>query len=112
METTFENLFLDHQEWAEHKFPASTPRSSLKGLRREIKEVEKEIKKLEALPDGDDGLQDLGIEYVDCFMYLLDSMNRAGITLEDFKDNFENKLQINKERKWKKNKDNSYSHAG
>lgn len=107
---TFEALFAEHQKWAEEKFPESTVRSSLKGLKREIKEVEKEIKKLEALPDGDDGIEDLELEYVDCFMYLLDSMNRAGISLNDFEEAFTTKLFINQERVWKKNKDNSYSH--
>lgn len=110
MKDTLESLFADHINFAAKKFPESTDQSSLKGLKKEIKEVEKEGKKLLKTADLDQSIESLGIEYVDCFMYLLDSFSRAGFSIEDLKDLFAEKLEINKERKWKKNKNNTYSH--
>ena len=107
---TLEDLYKEHQLFAEEKFPDSTWESSLKGLRREIKECEKEGKRLSKNPDLDQSSEEWGIEYVDCFMYLLDSMARAGFTIDDLKEFFQEKLNINNDRNWKKNSNNTYSH--
>lgn len=53
---------------------------------------------------------DWGLEFVDCFMYLLDAMKRAGFTVDDLKFFFKEKMEINDARDWKQNKDGSYSH--
>jgi hypothetical protein len=105
-ENLFENLFKQHQEFSINKFPDSTPESSLIGLKREADEA---IQELEGINRDYDG-NALPLEYVDCFMYLLDSIGRAGISFDKIKEAFIQKLEINKNREWIKNKDNSYSH--
>lgn len=100
-EISFESLFEEHQKFAKERFPESTWQSSLEGLKREIKEVE----------DADKSNLDAWlIEYIDCLKYLLDSMYRAGASINDIKRLFRKKLEINKNRQWSKNPDNSYSH--
>lgn len=107
---TLEKLFKEHQEFSRKKFPESTYESSLRGLEREIKEVESARMDYYII-DGHVNRKKLGLEYVDCFMYLLDSMGRVGFSADELNELFEEKLQINKNREWKKNKDNSYSHV-
>jgi hypothetical protein len=87
--------------WSLETFPASTPLSSLKKLRKEVDEIEYDIQNGEKRPE----------EYADVLMCLFDSAGRQGISAQDIFDAFEGKLKINKLRKWKKNPDNSYSHV-
>lgn len=110
MKKPLEQLFKEHQEFAIDKFPESTYDSSLRGLEREIKEVESARDDYYVI-DGQENRRLLGLEYVDCFMYLLDSMNRVGFSAEELGELFEEKMKINKEREWKKNRDGSYSHV-
>jgi len=98
-------------EWSLKNFTDATPRSSMLKLQGEVKEVLKEIKTLEKFPDGDDGLGDLTMEYADCLMCLFDSAGRAGVSVEEIFEAFEEKLEINKNRAWIKNADNTYSHV-
>lgn len=97
-------------EWSLKNFPDATYFSSLRKLKEEIKEVEKELKYLEKFPEQY-SLPKLTMEYADCLMCLFDSAGRAGIPVEDIIESFEEKLEINKERKWVKNPDNTYSHV-
>jgi hypothetical protein len=105
-----EELFTEHQNFAKDKFPKSTWESSLRGLEREIKEVELARGDYQVI-DGHETRKALGLEYIDCFMYLLDSANRLGFEVDELRNLFEEKLQINKNREWTKNKDDSYSHV-
>lgn len=109
-EITFEELAEDHKEFALKKFPDSTYDSSLRGLEREIKEVESATMDYYVI-DGQKNRKALVFEFADCFMYLLDSMNRLGISMEELKKGFADKMKINKDREWKKNNDGSYSHV-
>jgi len=102
----FEELFKKHQEFSINKFPNSTAESSLIGLKREADEAILELHGI----NRDFDINALPLEYVDCFMYLLDSMARAGISLEQIKESFAEKLSINENREWKKNEDGTYSH--
>lgn len=105
-----EKLFAEHQKFAAIRFPESTWQSSLRGLEREIKEVE--LAKFDySVIDGHENRKLLGFEYMDCFKYLLDSMKRNGFDASEIKDLFAEKMAINKERTWAKNKDDSYSHV-
>ncbi len=99
----FEQLFEQHIEFAKKAFPNSTWKSSLHGLIREIEEINHAMFK-------DDSKLDIAIEYVDCFMYLLDSMQRAGVSIEYMKEAFIAKIEINKSREWIQNQDRSYGH--
>ncbi len=108
-ESDLEKLFIAHQEFAAKRFPNSTWESSLIGLEREIREV-RDARNDYCVIDGESNRKILGIEYVDCFMYLLDSMSRLGFTVADLKNLFKEKFDINENRDWKQNPDGSYSH--
>jgi len=108
---TIQQLEKERLDWSFINFPDATPSSSMVKLQGEIKEVLKEIKKLEKLPDGDEGLEDLSMEYADCLMCLFDSAGRAGLSVDDIFESFAEKLEINKNRIWTKNADNTYSHV-
>lgn len=94
------NLEADRLKWSLETFPEATPVSSLRKLEEEIKEIEVDINAGIKNPE----------EYADALMCLLDSAGRHRITLEEIVISFALKFEINKERKWKKNADNSYSH--
>ena len=104
---SFEELFKQHQEFSIKTFVSSTPKSSLEGLNIEANEA---IDELDGIKRDYDG-EALPLEYVDCLMYLMDSITRAGIPLARIKEMFVKKLEINKNRKWKINKNGSYSHV-
>lgn len=103
---SLEELFLKHQEFSIKTFISSTPMSSLEGLKIEADEAIDELGGIDRDYDG----EALPLEYVDCLMYLMDSIARAGIPLERIKEMFVKKLAINAGRKWKINKNGSYSH--
>lgn len=102
----FEELFKQHQEFSKKAFPNSTAKSSLIGLKREVDEAIEELHGINRDYDG----KALPLEYVDCLMYLIDSIQRAGISLEQIKESFIEKLEINEKRGWTQNADGSYSH--
>lgn len=95
-------------EWSLKNFPEATAHSSLLKLKEETIEIEEHLIKWK-----EQGWLDLKIadEYADGLMCLFDSAGRAGLTPQDIFDAFELKLKINKERKWIKNPDNTYSHV-
>lgn len=87
--------------WSLKTFKEATPISSLRKLESEIKEIESDINNGKKVPE----------EYADALMCLLDSAGRQGITVAEILTAFEHKLKVNKQRVWKKNSDNSYSHV-
>ena len=107
---TIIELEAERLEWSLKNFPKATYYSSLSKLKEEIKEVVKELKRLDKFPEQY-ALPKLTMEYADCLMCLFDSAGRAGVPVEDIIEALEEKLEINKNRKWKKNPDNTYSHV-
>jgi hypothetical protein len=107
---TIVELEAERIEWALKTFPTATANSSLIKLKKEIKEVEKELKYLNNFPEQYEH-EKLKIEYADCLMCLFDSAARVEITPLELFESFEKKLAINKARKWVKNPDNTYSHV-
>jgi len=101
-ENTFERLF---QSFIDFSIPTFKNASSLTSLIKLTDEIE-ELKEAGILGNTDE-IKD---EYTDCFMCLLDSAARAGISIIDLKIAFSKKLAINKNRKWVKNENNTYSH--
>jgi|SRR5690242_14094795 len=97
----WEFLMQDFTSFALATFAGANCTSSILELIGETKEL------LGAILKGDDPTE----EYVDCIMCLIDSSARAGISMEDLKKAFLDKLIINKSRKWIKNLDNTYSHV-
>ncbi len=87
-------------EWSLSNFPEATAISSLRKLESEIEEIEVDIIEGHKNP----------IEYADALMCLFDSAGRNGISVEEIFKAFETKLEINKNRQWVKNPDNTYSH--
>lgn len=89
--------------WSKEKFPEATDVSSIKKLIGEAGEI---------LQDLRDGKREPH-EYADCLMCLFDSAGRQKIpiTPEDIFKAFAEKFEINKDRTWVKNADNTYSHV-
>jgi len=50
------------------------------------------------------------VEYVDCFICLISAANESGISLSDIVEKINEKLEINKKRKWKLMEDGTYKH--
>lgn len=87
--------------WSKEIFPEATPISSLRKLETEIKEIESDIEAGIRRPE----------EYADALMCLFDSAGRQGIFPSEIFVEYAKKLEVNKNRKWVKNPDNSYSHV-
>jgi len=102
---TIQILETERMQWSFKNFPDATAYSSLQKLKSEISEVE------QALECDEIDEKHLLEEYADCLMCLFDSAGRAAITPDDIFKAFELKLIKNKERVWKKNDDNTYSHV-
>lgn len=100
---TFEQLFAEHLEFTTSTFPKGTSLGALLHAEREIVEARQDIE------DGSPSMT-LAIEIADVFGCIVDAANRSGVTPDMIKIAFENKLAINKSRKWKDNGDSSYSH--
>ena len=107
MKKTLEELKKKHQEFSIAKFPKSTAESSLIGLKKEADEAINELHGI----NRDYNTEALPLEYVDCLMYLFDSIERSGLTMEQIKIAFIKKLEINEGRIWIKNFDGTYSHV-
>lgn len=89
--------------WSLETFPEASALGSLKKLKEETLEIEKNII---------DGERDV-MEYADALMCLFDSARRQEnpITIQEIFDAFGEKLEINKKRTWAKNDNGSYSHV-
>lgn len=101
MKRTLVELENIRRPWAMQIFPEATAISSLRKLEEEIEEIENDINHDVKDP----------IEYADAMMCLFDSAARHGISAAQIRDAFEEKLEINLNRKWKKNPNNTYSHV-
>ena len=79
-------------------------------LKKENKKLKEEVSEIEV--NISEGERDV-MEYADCLMCLFDSARRQEepITIQEIFDAFEQKLEINKKRTWKKNDNGSYSHV-
>jgi D-alanine-D-alanine ligase-like ATP-grasp enzyme len=95
-----EVLFKVHISFCNKVFTKSTEISCLHHAIEEICEVWKE-------KDSEKKIE----EYVDVIMCLLHGLNKAGFTVDQFKEVFARKLTVNSLREWKQNEDGSYSHV-
>lgn len=103
MKKSIIELEKERLEWSLKTFPEADAISSLRKLEQEIEEIEVDIIEGYRAPD----------EYADALMCLFDSAGRqkVPITPEEIFNAFEKNLEINKNRIWKKNPDNTYSHV-
>ena len=88
--------------WSMATFPEATALSALRKLESEIEEIEVDIVEGYRAP----------VEYADALMCLFDSAARQKnpISIEEIFEAYKMKVEINKNRKWRKNNDNTYSH--
>lgn len=105
-EPPFDELIQQHIEFALPTFAVATSFSSISKLKWETYELLEALRCRETF--GDHALL---LEYIDCMMCLVDSAARAGFTTNQIKAAFAFKLNKNKERKWQRNDDNTYSHV-
>lgn len=78
-----------YNDWCAKQFPLSTPVSSLKGLKREVKECISDIEKFKLYDFSNDKTGEAfeclfnptRIEYADCLMYIIDSARRIDISI-------------------------------
>jgi NTP pyrophosphatase (non-canonical NTP hydrolase) len=103
--STLEELENERLQWSLKTFPEATPISSLRKLEKEMEEVEQHLN-----DPGHFDRDELIEEYADCLMCLFDSAGRLGIPISEITAAFAIKLIKNKNRKWIKNPDNTYSH--
>lgn len=89
-------------EWSMKTFKESTALSSLEKAKEEIRECAVDITTGE--------ITAATMEYADILMCVFDSAARFGVTPTEIVDAFEKKLEINKQRTWIKNENNTYSH--
>lgn len=103
MEKTLEDLESERFSWSLKTFPRATAESSLTKAEEELREVREAIQQSK-------NKNELIEEYVDLLMCVFDSAGRNDIYVRDLRDAYYKKLEINKNRKWKKNDDDTYSH--
>ena len=83
--------FTDIDEWQRETFPQSTAITKLAHLDLELKELKSDI---------ESNSKDKRLELADCFMLLIGIAAFEGFTYEDVIDALEEKMKINKRRKW------------
>jgi hypothetical protein len=88
-------------EWSLKTFTEATPSGSLEKAKEEIKEIEEDIANDINNP----------VEYADAIMCIFDVAGRRGISAKEVMKAYEEKIEINTNRTWTKNPDNSYSHV-
>lgn len=88
-------------EWSLKTFTEATPNGSLEKAKEEIQEIEYDIANDINNP----------VEYADAIMCIFDVAGRRGISAKEVMKAYEEKIEINTNRTWIKNPDNSYSHV-
>jgi phosphoribosyl-ATP pyrophosphohydrolase len=98
---------LEHERmaWSWKTFPDGTARGALEKCREELMEVEV------LLVHGSHDKDELATEYADALMCLMDSAQRAGLSVDEILNAYAKKHEINKTRTWKSNGSGNYSHV-
>lgn len=97
---TFVELENERLKWSLKVFTGATAFSSLDKAEEEINEIRADLACGRRNPE----------EYADALMCIFDSAGRQGITAEEIREAFAEKLEINQKRTWEKNANNTYSH--
>lgn len=85
--------FKQIKQWQEETFPNANPLSKIAHLKEEILEVEEAIS---------NNLPSKKSEYADCFLLLFGAAASDGLTYDDICQAIDDKMEINKSRKWGK----------
>lgn len=94
-------MFKEITQWQDSVFTKATPLSSANHLYEEVKEL------IVAISDGDQRVNILN-EYADCFLLLFGSAHMYGLSYEQILEAINNKMVINKNRKWGEVNDKGY----
>lgn len=90
----FELLAEDIQRWSFEKFGSSWDRGPYGPVRHLVEEAQETLESI--------GTDHFTEELADCLIILLDANWRSGNTLGDLLGAAENKMEVNKARKWQK----------
>ena len=89
-------------KWQDEAFPKSTARSRLIHLQQEVKETKKTLRIKGSV---------MAHEFADCFLLLYGAVHKAGMTLNEINTAIDEKMSINRKRKWGKPSNNGvYKH--
>lgn len=91
------DLFESITKWQKETFPESTAHSKVKHLSEEVDELSTEL----CFPSDDTG-KAKRMEFADCFILLIGAAHDSGMTYEDIIEAINEKMEINKARKWGK----------
>lgn len=100
----FSDLIQDQAEWSQAVFGTDKDRGpigALKHLERESREAQAEAKKMADLAEGWSH-ELLKEELADCLLLILDASRRAGVKPMQLVEAAQQKMVINKSRKWGK----------
>lgn len=89
-----EEMFNEITAWQRSVFTKATAYSAIKHLEEEVPEL---IHELTTLKTSDERIKN---EYADCFLLLFGSAALFGMTYENICKSINDKMEINKERKW------------
>lgn len=78
-------------QWQKETFKTATPLSMIAHLRQEVNELESDIQ---------NHIDNRHLEYADCFILLFGAAFRDGMTYEDICAAINEKMVINRFRKW------------
>jgi len=101
----FKKLLKNIDKWQTKTFPDSTSLSKIKHLKLEILELENNLEKTKANMTQKE-VENILLEYADCFFLLFGSAFAYGLDFEDIKNIMKEKLEINKKRIWGKPDEN------
>lgn len=106
---SLEDVIKDAHQWQLVTFPNATPVSKLKHLQDEVKELIEVLTEEQYLASGDSRSEtifhDVNSEFADCFLLLFGAAYKYGFSIGDIVQIIEQKMKINKERKWGKAND-------
>lgn len=86
-------MFEEITEWQKQTFPKSTALSNANHLTEEVKELTHDL-------TWDKPREQTLSEYADCFLLLFGSASLYGLSYEDICKAINDKMEVNKRRKW------------
>lgn len=89
-------------KWQDKTFPEATADSKMKHLKEELEEVQDAYNK--KFTDFD--YHEMTLEFADCFLLLYGCAAKCGMDYEEICDAIDEKMRINKSRKWGKPDEN------
>jgi NTP pyrophosphatase (non-canonical NTP hydrolase) len=88
-----QKLMEDWDEWRNKTFPNATPISHCIHLLKEVEELKQAI-------FHEHSKDEIGSEFADCFILLLNTASQFKLTFDDLVEFSKTKMEVNKKRKW------------